>query len=147
LINLVADVEIAELTIADGPEEIRLARQVTFRVTDSAREDRPAASAILTSRTPATVEDRGGSAAPSAMQAQAHVVEAPMAGTFYRSPKAGGEPLVQIGTHVELGKPLCVIEAMKIMNEIESDRAGTIKKVLCEEGQAVELGQALFTIE
>ncbi|MFZ2651098.1 MAG: acetyl-CoA carboxylase biotin carboxyl carrier protein, partial [Burkholderiaceae bacterium] len=76
-----------------------------------------------------------------------HSVKAPMVGTFYRSASPGGKPLVEVGSMVKEGEPICIIEAMKIMNEIEADKAGTIKSILCENGQAVEFGQPLFVIE
>jgi acetyl-CoA carboxylase biotin carboxyl carrier protein len=70
-----------------------------------------------------------------------------MVGTFYRAASPGGKPLVEIGTPVKSGEPVCIIEAMKIMNEIEADESGTIAKILCENGQAVEFGQPLFVID
>ena len=76
-----------------------------------------------------------------------HIVKSPMVGTFYRASSPGGKPLVDVGSVVNEGDPIGIIEAMKIMNEIEADRAGTIAGILCENGQAVEFGQPLFTIE
>ena len=76
-----------------------------------------------------------------------HVVKSPMVGTFYRSANPGSEPFAVIGTVVKEGEAICIIEAMKIMNEIEADKAGTITQILCENGQAVEFGQPLFIIE
>jgi len=70
-----------------------------------------------------------------------------MVGTFYRSASPGSDPFIEIGSVVKVGDPICIIEAMKIMNEIEADAAGTIREILCENGQAVEFGQALFVIE
>ncbi len=70
-----------------------------------------------------------------------------MVGTFYRSASPGSEPFIEIGSAVKIGDPICIIEAMKIMNEIEADAAGTIREILCENGQAVEFGQPLFVIE
>ena len=70
-----------------------------------------------------------------------------MVGTFYRAASPGGKPLVEVGSQVKSGEPLCIIEAMKIMNEIEADETGTIAKILCENGQAVEFGQPLFVID
>jgi acetyl-CoA carboxylase biotin carboxyl carrier protein len=75
------------------------------------------------------------------------VVKSPMVGTFYRSANPESEPFVEIGSVVKVGDPVCIIEAMKIMNEIEADVAGTIREILCENGQAVEFGQPLFVIE
>jgi acetyl-CoA carboxylase biotin carboxyl carrier protein len=76
-----------------------------------------------------------------------NVVKSPMVGTFYRSASPGSDPFIEIGSVVKVGDPICIIEAMKIMNEIEADAAGTIREILCENGQAVEFGQALFVIE
>ena len=76
-----------------------------------------------------------------------NVVKSPMVGTFYRSANPGSEPFIEIGSTVKVGDPICIIEAMKIMNEIEADAAGTIREILCENGQAVEFGQPLFVIE
>ena len=76
-----------------------------------------------------------------------HIVKSPMVGTFYRSASPGAAAFVDVGSVVKAGEPVCIIEAMKIMNEIEADSAGTIRKILCENGQAVEFGQPLFVIE
>ena len=76
-----------------------------------------------------------------------HTVKSPMVGTFYRASSPGGKPLVEIGSEVKEGEPICIIEAMKIMNEIEADKSGTITQVVVENGQAVEFGQPLFIIE
>ena len=86
--------------------------------------------------------------APSVPQAESegHVVKSPMVGTFYRSASPGAKPFVEIGDEVEVGDPLCIIEAMKLMNEIETDRAGVVKAILIENGQPVEYGQALVVI-
>jgi len=76
-----------------------------------------------------------------------HVVKSPMVGTFYRSASPGGKALAEVGEAVKEGQPVCIIEAMKIMNEIEADRDATVTKIMCENGQAVEFGQPLFVIE
>jgi acetyl-CoA carboxylase biotin carboxyl carrier protein len=79
--------------------------------------------------------------------ASGHTVKSPMVGTFYRSSSPGSKAFVEIGSVVKEGETICIIEAMKILNEIEADKAGTISKILCENGQAVEYGQPLFIIE
>ena len=76
-----------------------------------------------------------------------HAVKSPMVGTFYRSANPGAKPFVEVGDTIKEGAPICIIEAMKIMNEIEADKSGTVTRILCENGQAVEFGQPLFTIE
>ena len=88
-------------------------------------------------------------AAPVAAEAPAagHAVKSPMVGTFYRSSSPGAAPFVQIGSVVKEGDTLCIVEAMKILNEIESDKSGTVTQILCENGQAVEYGQPLFIVE
>ena len=87
-------------------------------------------------------------AAPAAVEVPTgHVVKSPMVGTFYRSSSPGAKPFVEVGSQVKEGETICIIEAMKILNEIETDKAGTITQILCENGQAVEYGQPLFVIE
>ncbi|MGQ9725344.1 MAG: acetyl-CoA carboxylase biotin carboxyl carrier protein, partial [Tepidimonas sp.] len=86
--------------------------------------------------------------APSApTESRGHVIKSPMVGTFYRAPSPGAKPFVEVGQAVKEGEPVCIIEAMKILNEIEADRAGVIKEILVENGQAVEYGQPLFVLE
>jgi acetyl-CoA carboxylase biotin carboxyl carrier protein len=78
---------------------------------------------------------------------EGHIVKSPMVGTFYRAASPGAKPFVDVGDSVQVGDTLCIIEAMKMMNQIESDKAGTVKAILCENGQPVEFGQGLFVIE
>jgi acetyl-CoA carboxylase biotin carboxyl carrier protein len=85
-------------------------------------------------------------AAPAAVD-NGHAVKSPMVGTFYRSSSPGAKPFVDVGSVVKEGETICIIEAMKILNEIEADKSGTITRILCDNGQAVEYGQPLFTIE
>jgi acetyl-CoA carboxylase biotin carboxyl carrier protein len=86
-------------------------------------------------------------AVPVTEAAAGHAVKSPMVGTFYRSSSPGSAPFIQIGSVVKEGDTLCIIEAMKILNEIESDKSGTVTQILCENGQAVEYGQPLFIVE
>ena len=101
----------------------------------------------MTASPPALVSSQAISA-PVVAQAESegHVVKSPMVGTFYRSASPGAKPFVEIGDEVQVGDPLCIIEAMKLMNEIETDRAGVVKAILIENGQPVEYGQALVVI-
>ncbi|MFT4070279.1 acetyl-CoA carboxylase biotin carboxyl carrier protein, partial [Paraburkholderia sp.] len=85
-------------------------------------------------------------AAPAAAAPQGHVVTSPMVGTFYRAPSPGADPFVQVGDTVKEGQTICIIEAMKLLNEIESDKSGVVKEILVENGQAVEYGQPLFVV-
>jgi acetyl-CoA carboxylase biotin carboxyl carrier protein len=96
---------------------------------------------------PTTVAAPAPTAAAPAAPETGHVVRSPMVGTFYRSSSPGAKPLVEVGQAVKEGDPLCIIEAMKIMNEIDADKAGTVTKILVENGQAVEFDQPLCVIE
>jgi len=114
----------------------------------------PAAAPVMAAPVaPPTVAEAAEAAAVTAAIAAAeaaaagHQVKSPMVGTFYRSSSPGAAPFVKVGDTVKEGDTLCIIEAMKILNEIESDKAGTVAQVLCENGQAVEYGQALYIIE
>ena len=98
-------------------------------------------------RSAAAVAADEAQAAATAAAETGHIVKSPMVGTFYLAASPGGKPLVEVGASVKSGAPICIIEAMKIMNEIESDCAGKIKRILCENGQAVEFGQPLFVID
>ncbi len=138
LIDLVSESNISELEIAEADGKVRIVKTGT----PSPLPQAPAAA----SAAPAPV-----ATAVAAVQAPpvatGHVVKSPMVGTFYRSASPGGEAFVQVGSTVKEGQAVCIIEAMKIMNEIETDSPGTIREILCENGQAVEFGQPLFVIE
>jgi acetyl-CoA carboxylase biotin carboxyl carrier protein len=104
-------------------------------------------AAIAAPVAPAAAAPAAPAAPPVPAAETGHTVKSPMVGTFYRSSSPGGPPLVEVGTAVKEGQPLCIIEAMKIMNEIEADKAGTVARILVENGQPVEFGQPLFIIE
>ena len=110
-------------------------------------EPAPLPEAAAPVRTAAAIAADEAEAAALAAIETGHIVKSPMVGTFYRAASPGGKPLVEIGSTIKAGEPVCIIEAMKIMNEIEADESGTISKILCENGQAVEFGQALFVID
>ena len=140
LIELVETSGIAELEIQEGEERVRITRAgapgpqtVMFQAPQPMAVAAPAPA-------PAPAEP----AAPPAPEG--HVVKSPMVGTFYRSSSPGAKPFVEIGDTIQQGDALCIIEAMKLMNEIEADATGTIKAILAENGQAVEYGQSLFVI-
>jgi acetyl-CoA carboxylase biotin carboxyl carrier protein len=138
LIELVESSGIGELEIQEGEERVRITRAVA-----------PAQGQLLTTM-PATALAPApvAASAPSApAQSEGHLVKSPMVGTFYRSASPGAKPFVEVGDRVEVGDPLCIIEAMKLMNEIESDQAGVVKQILAENGQPVEFGQPLVIIE
>jgi acetyl-CoA carboxylase biotin carboxyl carrier protein len=103
----------------------------------------PAAAAAAPALAPAAAP--AAAAAPEAPKG--HAVKSPMVGTFYRASSPGAKPFVEVGGQVKEGETICIIEAMKILNEIEADKSGTVTQILCENGQAVEYGQPLFVIE
>lgn len=135
LIELVENSGIAELEIKEGEEFVRISRSSTaVQHVYAAPQQHAAAGAA-------------GTAAPAAPAApEGHVVKSPMVGSFYRSPSPGAKSFVDIGQAVSVGDTLCIIEAMKLLNEIEADQSGVIKAILVESGQAVEYGQPLFII-
>jgi acetyl-CoA carboxylase biotin carboxyl carrier protein len=143
LIDLVQESGIGELEITEGEERVKIVRGGQVEVAH------PATAA------PAVVPvGPGPAAAPSAAPApeapaapEGHVVKSPMVGTFYRAPSPDAEPFVDIGDAVKAGQTICIIEAMKLMNEIEADRDGVVKSILVENGQPVEYGEPLIVIE
>ena len=139
LIDLVQESGIAELEITEGEEKVRINR------TGSGN---PAVYFPQQAQTAAPVA-AGPAAASVAVPAAetGHTLKSPMVGTFYRSPSPGSPPFVEVGQSVSKGQTLCIIEAMKLLNEIESDASGTIRSALVENGQPVEYGQPLFIIE
>lgn len=134
LIDLVAESGIAELEITEGEGKVRI---VKFSQTVQ-----PVAYAAA----PAPVAEAPAPAAAAPAVPAGHAVKAPMVGTFYRSPNPGASPFVEVGQSVKEGEPLCIIEAMKLLNEIEADKSGVIKEILVENGEPVEYGQPLFII-
>ena len=140
LIDLVADSGIAELEITEGEGKVRI---VKFSQSVQPVAYVPEAVAAA----PAAPAAAAPAAAPAAPAAPAgHSVKAPMVGTFYRAPNPGASPFVEVGQAVKEGEPLCIIEAMKLLNEIEADKSGVIKEILVENGEPVEYGQPLFVI-
>jgi acetyl-CoA carboxylase biotin carboxyl carrier protein len=145
LIELVETSGIAELEIQEGEERVRITRSggaapVALTAPSTHLVAAPAGA-------PAAAATPGVPAAPSEPPpSEGHVVKSPMVGTFYRSATPGSKPFVEIGDQIEEGATLCIVEAMKLMNEIEADKAGTIKAILTENGQPVEFGQPLFVI-
>jgi acetyl-CoA carboxylase biotin carboxyl carrier protein len=145
LIDLVAESGVSELEVTEGEDKVRIVKNPA-----------PIAAPVQQFYAPAPVT---GSSAPAPAAAAAtapvevaptepsgHAVKSPMVGTFYRSPTPGADSFVKIGDTVKEGQALCIIEAMKLLNEIESDKSGVVKEILCENGQGVEFGQALFII-
>ncbi|MFA7681194.1 MAG: acetyl-CoA carboxylase biotin carboxyl carrier protein [Pigmentiphaga sp.] len=142
LIDLVAESGIAELEITEGEGKVRI-----VKFAQSGQVGGVPAVQTYHVAPAAPVEAAAAAAAPAAPAApQGHVVKSPMVGTFYRAPNPGATPFVEVGQSVKEGEVLCIIEAMKLLNEIEADKAGTIKEILVENGQPVEFGQPLFVI-
>jgi len=138
LIDLVAESGIAELEITEGDDKVRIVKSGAVAMAPA-----PVATAPVQVQAAAPAE--GAAPAPAAAPA-GHVVKAPMVGTFYRAPNPGAAPFVEVGQSVKEGEPVCIIEAMKLLNEIEADKAGVIKEILVENGEPVEYGQPLFVI-
>jgi len=139
LIELVENSGIAELELTEGEEHVRISRTSSV----AAPMQQMYASAPQQAA-PAPVAAPVAPATPAAPEG--HVVKSPMVGTFYRAPSPGAKSFVDIGQNVNEGETLCIIEAMKLLNEIESDKTGMVKAILVENGQAVEFGQPLFII-
>ena len=137
LIDLVSESNISELEIAEADGKVRIVKGAVAG---------PVAASAVQAAVPA-VAPVGPEAAAPAPAPTGHVVKSPMVGTFYRSASPGSGVFVELGSVVKEAQPICIIEAMKIMNEIEADASGTIREILCENGQAVEFGQPLFVIE
>ncbi len=141
LIDLVSESNISELEIAEADGKVRIVKTPSSQPA-AATHTLPAPPLPVAAKAPEA--DAVDSAPPAST---GNVVKSPMVGTFYRSASPGSAAFVEIGSVVKVGEPVCIIEAMKIMNEIETDAAGTIREILCENGQAVEFGQPLFIIE
>jgi acetyl-CoA carboxylase biotin carboxyl carrier protein len=144
LIELVENSGIAELELTEGEEHVRISRSSSV----AAPMQQYYAAAPQAAPAPAAAAAAApAAAAPSAPAVpEGHVVKSPMVGSFYRSPSPGSKSFVDVGQNVNEGDTLCIIEAMKLLNEIESDKSGVIKAILVENGQAVEFGQPLFII-
>ena len=141
LIDLVEASGIAELEISEGEERVRISR-ATAQVTPTMMMQQP--MVMPPGPAPATSGPTGDPAV--AKLPDGHLVRSPMVGTFYRAPSPTARPFVEVGASVALGDTLCIIEAMKLLNEIESDAAGVVKAVLVEDGQPVEYGEPLFVV-
>ena len=144
LIELVESSGIAELEIEEGEERVRITRAVAPAPSSTVAV--PASLQPAVAPTPAPAAPGAPQAVSAPVESEGHQVKSPMVGTFYRAASPGAKPFVEVGDNVEVGDTLCIIEAMKLMNEIESDKAGVVKQVLIENGQPVEFGQPLVVI-
>jgi acetyl-CoA carboxylase biotin carboxyl carrier protein len=147
LIDLVGESDIAELEITEGDDKVRIvkashapAAPTMMMAHPSAYAPQPAPSGLA----PAAFASSAEPTAPAV--AEGDVVKSPMVGTFYRASSPGASPFIEIGQTVTEGQPLCIIEAMKLLNEIEADKSGVVKQILVDNGEPVEFGQPLFVI-
>lgn len=151
LIELVQESGIAELEVTEGEERVRITRTVANAAQPMMQYAAPMMAQMPQQSAAPTPAAAPVAAVPVAAAAPAepvgHTVKSPMVGTFYRSSAPGAKPFAEVGSTVAVGDTLCIIEAMKLMNEIESDKAGVVKAVLVEAGEAVEYGQPMFIIE
>ncbi|MFC3684327.1 acetyl-CoA carboxylase biotin carboxyl carrier protein [Hydrogenophaga luteola] len=146
LIDLVSESNVSELEITEAEGKVRIVKSAP-----AAAVAQVVAAAPVAAVAPPVVQavaDAASAAAPAAAPAQVgHTVKSPMVGTFYRASSPGAKPFAEIGQTIKEGETICIVEAMKILNEIEADKSGTITQILVENGQAVEYGQPLFIIE
>jgi acetyl-CoA carboxylase biotin carboxyl carrier protein len=137
IISFLKDTDVTELNIEKEGFKIRIKRGYIYGSIEINKTAKPLEEALKPSY----------EIAPSKEEEILHTITSPLVGTFYRSPSADSAPFVEVGSKVEKGQVICIIEAMKIMNEIESDVSGVVKKILVENGQTVEYGEPLFLIE
>ena len=152
LIDLVSESNVSELEITEAEGKVRIVKSGGAVVQQyvAAPMQAPVAPAPVAAPVAPTAPVAAPVAelpSPAAAAPSGHVVKSPMVGTFYRSSSPGAKPFVEVGSQVKEGETVCIIEAMKILNEIEADKSGTVTRILGENGQAVEYGQPLFVIE
>lgn len=140
LIDLVSESNVSELEITEAEGKVRIVKGGGAVVQQFVAAPMQAAAA-------APVQPAAVAELPAPTEPSGHIVKSPMVGTFYRSSSPGAKPFVELGAQVKEGDTVCIIEAMKILNEIEADKSGTVTRILGENGQAVEYGQPLFVIE
>ncbi|WP_457444821.1 acetyl-CoA carboxylase biotin carboxyl carrier protein [Roseateles sp. P5_E4] len=143
LIDLVSESNISELEITEADGKVRIVKADPA----AAVAMQPVYAAAPVAHAPAQAAPAAAAPPAAAPVETGHIVKSPMVGTFYRASSPNAKPFADVGQQVKEGEAICIIEAMKIMNEIEADKSGTITKVMCENGQAVEFGQPLFVIE
>ena len=147
LIDLVEESGIAEIEVTEGEEKVRITRSVAAPAVQTVYATAPAPVAAPAAAAP-TASAPAAPAAPSAAPANhANAQKSPMVGTFYRAASPTSDPFVEVGQTVKEGQTLCIIEAMKLMNEIEAEKSGVVKAILVENGTPVEYGEPLFVIE
>ena len=146
MIELLEESGIAEIEIKEGEETLRIARAMPNQMPMYAHMPMPA---VTVAPSPVQQVAAPAAAAPGPLRAGVgeHIVTAPMVGTYYSAPSPGAKNFVEIGDEVELGQVMCIIEAMKMMNQIEAEKAGTVQAILVKNGEPVEFGQPLFIIQ
>ena len=149
LIDLVAESDIAELEVTEGESKVRIVKSSAMpqnQVVMMPSQGVTPQFAAPAAQAPAAAAPAAAPAVAAAAEPTGHVVKSPMVGTFYRSSAPGAPAFVEVGQSVKEGDTLCIIEAMKLLNEIDADKSGTITQILVENGQPVEYGQPLFVI-
>ena len=145
LIDLVSESNISELEITEAEGKVRIVKAAQAGLVMAAAPAAP--PVVATAASLAAASAAAAVAAEAAAEAEGKIIKSPMVGTFYRSASPGAKAFAELGDQVKTGQPVCIIEAMKIMNEIEADCDGKVLRILCENGQAVEFGQPLFIVE
>ncbi len=141
LIELLEESQVAEIEIHEGEESVRISRATPVQQAPVVMQAAPMAPAAIPVAPPAAAPEPAAESAP-----EGHQVTSPMVGTFYEAPSPGAKSFVEVGQQVSVGETLCIIEAMKMLNQIEADKAGKVTAKLVENGQPVEFGQSLFVI-
>jgi acetyl-CoA carboxylase biotin carboxyl carrier protein len=148
LIELLEESGIAEIEIKEGEEAVRISRMpAAASATQPPQATHLATPSGVAAAAPAAGAETAAESAAQKPKPSEHVITAPMVGTFYASPSPGAKPFVEIGDEIKVGQVLCIIEAMKMMNQIEADRAGRVASVMARNGDPVEFGQPLFVVE
>ncbi len=145
LIELLEESDIAEIEIKEGEEAVRISRLSSAAPAQIAYHA-PVAAPAPTAAAPAPILARDNEPAPAAPSLSGKNIQSPMVGTFYRSPSPSTPPFVEVGTHVQVGDVVCIVEAMKMMNQIEADHAGVVEAILVTDGEPVEYDQPLIRI-
>jgi acetyl-CoA carboxylase biotin carboxyl carrier protein len=147
LIDLVAESGIAEIEVTEGEDKVRIVKHAPT-VVSAAPTPQPVPTVLTGTAAPASTVPAAGPAVvePAPEPVKGNIVKSPMVGTFYRSPSPGAKAFIEVGQAVKPGDTLCIIEAMKLLNEIEAEVAGEVTEILVENGQPVEYGQPLFVI-
>lgn len=146
LIELLEESDVAEIEIHEGEESVRISRNSSAAMAVPMAAPQVVAPIAPPAPAPAAPTPEAAASEPAATEPEGHIIRSPMVGTFYRAPSPTSKAFVEEGSTVSAGDTLCIIEAMKILNQIESDKAGTVLQILVENGQPVEYNQPLFVI-